>query len=206
MDNRPRLPPGQHAVEHLPVLHVGSVPAFDPETWDLRIEGEVRTPRRFTYQELRAFPSVIAVSDFHCVEGWSRLDCAWQGLRFSDLCDLVSPTARARFVTVGCDGGPSTGSGSPPASQQGPPRAQPRGGYTTSLPLDDLLESDVLQERQVGPVDSLQLRSGDRLLGSPRLQQHGRSVARGTPGLKLAHTQHTLSRPPPSHPASALVE
>ena len=42
MDERPRIPPGQHPIEDLPVLHVGAVPAFDRETWDLRIEGEVR--------------------------------------------------------------------------------------------------------------------------------------------------------------------
>jgi len=121
MSDGPRLPPGQHAIDELPALHVGEVPRFDPETWDLRIEGEVRSPRRLTYEELRALPSVIAMSDFHCVEGWSRLDCAWEGARFSEIADLVSPTERARFVTIGCDG-----------------------GFTTSLPLADLLEAEVL--------------------------------------------------------------
>jgi DMSO/TMAO reductase YedYZ molybdopterin-dependent catalytic subunit len=120
-DDKPRLPPGQQEIDRLPALHVGRPPRFDPQTWDLRIDGEVRSPRRLTHQELRDLSSVIATSDFHCVEGWSRLDCAWEGVRFSDLCDLVSPTERARFVTIGCDG-----------------------GYTTSLPLADLLAPDVL--------------------------------------------------------------
>ena len=117
----PRLPPGQQAVDDLPTLHVGPVPAFDAATWDLRFEGEVRNPQRLAYGQVRALPSLIAVSDFHCVEGWSRLDCAWEGVRFSDLCDLVSPTERARFVTVGCEN-----------------------EYTTSLPLEDMLHPDVL--------------------------------------------------------------
>jgi len=120
-DTRPRVPPGQQVIEHFPVLHLGPVPRFDPTSWDLRVEGEVREPRRFTYQELRALPAVIDTSDFHCVEGWSLLDCAWEGVRFSDLCDLVSPTERARFVTIGCER-----------------------DYTTSLPLPDMLEPDVL--------------------------------------------------------------
>jgi DMSO/TMAO reductase YedYZ molybdopterin-dependent catalytic subunit len=121
MDEEPRLPPGQREIEELPALHVGEVPGFDPATWDLRIEGEIREPRRLLHDALRGLSSVIISSDFHCVEGWSRMDCAWEGIRFSDLCDLASPTERAQFVTVACDG-----------------------GYTTSLPMEDMLEPDVM--------------------------------------------------------------
>jgi DMSO/TMAO reductase YedYZ molybdopterin-dependent catalytic subunit len=121
MTDTARLPPGQHEIEHFPVLHVGAVPRFDPETWDLRIEGEVRDPKRLSYRELRALPSVIDVSDFHCVEGWSLLDIAWQGVRFSDIADLVGPTERARFVIIGCEG-----------------------GYATSLPIEDVVRPEVL--------------------------------------------------------------
>ena len=121
MEEKPRIPPGQHSIGHLLVRHVGVVPAFDPDNWDLQVDGEVHSPRRFTYPEVRSLPSVIDTSDFHCVETWSVLDCAWEGVRFSDLADLVSPTGRARFVTICCDG-----------------------GYTTSLPLADLLQPDVL--------------------------------------------------------------
>ena len=35
------LPPGQSLTLKWPVLHYGSVPRFDPETWDLRITGLV---------------------------------------------------------------------------------------------------------------------------------------------------------------------
>ncbi len=119
--DKPRLPPGQHIIEELPTLHVGGVPPFDLKTWTLCLEGEVREPKTLTYQEFRALPSVIDVSDFHCVESWSLFDVAWEGVRFSDLADLVSPTEHARFVTIGCEG-----------------------EYTTSLPLADLLRPDVL--------------------------------------------------------------
>ncbi len=119
--DKPRLPPGQHEITDFPALHVGTVPRFDPATWDLRIDGEVRETKRLSYHELRAFPSVIDVSDFHCVESWSIFDIAWQGIRFSDIADLVGPTERARFVIVGCEN-----------------------QYTTSLPLDDLMRPDVL--------------------------------------------------------------
>ena len=121
LDEKPRVPPGQHRIDQLPVLHVGEVPSFDPGKWELRIEGEVREPRRLTYEEVHALPSVIVTADFHCVESWSRMDCAWEGVRFSDISELVAATERARFVTIGCDG-----------------------GYMTSLPLAELLEPDVL--------------------------------------------------------------
>jgi DMSO/TMAO reductase YedYZ molybdopterin-dependent catalytic subunit len=121
MANESRLPPSQQAIGHLPVRSTSAVPAFDPASWDLRIEGEVITARRLTYPEVRGLPSIIDVSDFHCVETWSVLDCAWEGVRFSDLCDLVSPTERAHHVTIGCDG-----------------------GYTTSLTIQEALEPDVL--------------------------------------------------------------
>jgi DMSO/TMAO reductase YedYZ molybdopterin-dependent catalytic subunit len=121
MSDQRRLPPGQHQIEHFPVLHVGSIPRVALAEWDLRIEGEVREPKRLTHQQLRALPSVIDLSDFHCVESWSLFDIAWQGVRFSDLADLAGPTDRARSVTIGCDG-----------------------GYTTSLPIEDMMRPDVL--------------------------------------------------------------
>ena len=120
-DERRQLPPGQHAIEHMPALHVGSIPEFDPATWDLRVDGEVREPRTFSYDEVRSLPLVVDMSSFHCVEGWSLVDIAWEGVRFSDMAELVSPTERARFVNVGCDG-----------------------QYTTSLAMEDMMQPGVL--------------------------------------------------------------
>src|SRR5215471_7543272 len=39
-----RLPPGQYATEKWPVLHYGSVPSFNPATWDFRVGGLVENP------------------------------------------------------------------------------------------------------------------------------------------------------------------
>jgi DMSO/TMAO reductase YedYZ molybdopterin-dependent catalytic subunit len=100
---------------------VGAIPSFDPATWDLRVEGAVERPRRLTYAEVRGLPLTASTSDFHCVEGWSVLNCAWEGVRVAVLCDLVTPLPEGRFVTVGCDG-----------------------GYTTSLSIEDVLRPDVL--------------------------------------------------------------
>jgi DMSO/TMAO reductase YedYZ molybdopterin-dependent catalytic subunit len=40
-----RLPPGQSLTLKWPVLHEGSVPQFDPRTWDFRVFGLVKPSR-----------------------------------------------------------------------------------------------------------------------------------------------------------------
>ena len=120
-EERQRVPPGQRVVSKFPVLHVGPVPKFDAETWDFRVEGLVENPVRLTYEEFLRLPRVVSVSDFHCVTGWSRLDNRWEGVSFKTVSGLVKPLREAGFVTVVAEG-----------------------DYTTSLPLEDLLDDDVL--------------------------------------------------------------
>src|ERR1700685_4299253 len=69
-----RLPPGQSLTLKWPVLHAGSIPHFNPERWDFQISGEVEEAKRLTWNEFRALPQTEALSDFHCVTRWSRLD------------------------------------------------------------------------------------------------------------------------------------
>ncbi len=116
-----RIPPNQRLTTDFPVLHFGRVPEFDKRTWDFHAEGLVENPVRLTYDEFRALERTGDVSDFHCVTGWSRLDMRWEGVRFSDMAKLVKPDNNAGFATIVSDG-----------------------GYTTSLPLDELMEPDVL--------------------------------------------------------------
>ena len=116
-----RVPPNQRITSEFPVLHVGPVPAFDPKTWDFRVEGLVENAVRLGFDEFLRLPKVLSVSDFHCVTGWSRLDNRWEGVAFKTIADLVKPLKEAKFVTVVCEG-----------------------DYTTSLPLEELLVDDVL--------------------------------------------------------------
>lgn len=80
-----RLPPGQSLTLKWPVLHYGSVPRFDPATWDFRITGLVANPMRLTWDEFNRLPKVEVVSDFHCVTRWSRFDNRWCGVSVSEL-------------------------------------------------------------------------------------------------------------------------
>lgn len=135
----PRLPPGQHETRRFPRLDLGVIPRVPPERWDLRVEGAVEAPLRLTLPELKALPKVGLTRDFHCVTGWSRFDCAWEGVAFRTLAAMAKPRPAAVSVWIECGE-----------------------GYTTSLPLPDLMREDVvlaygldgkpLPEEHGGPV------------------------------------------------------
>ncbi|MCX9075144.1 MAG: sulfite oxidase-like oxidoreductase [Candidatus Methanoperedens sp.] len=116
-----RLPPNQRQTADFPVLHFGKVPEFDRKSWDFTVGGAVENPLKLTYDEFLALRSTASTGDFHCVKGWSRLDLKWEGVLFSEIVKLTNPESSAGFATIEADG-----------------------GYTTGLPLADLLEPDVL--------------------------------------------------------------
>lgn len=127
---RDRVPPGQTVTAKFPVLHVGSVPQFDPRTWDFSVYGEVDKPLTFTYDEFRQLPRVVRTSDFHCVTGWSRLDNRWEGVSFLDLMRLAGLRPTAHFAIAHCEG-----------------------GYTTNVPLENMLDEDVLLAYRLDGAD-----------------------------------------------------
>ncbi len=120
-EEKQKVPPNQRVTSKFPVLHEEPIPKFDPKTWDFVVEGLVKNPVRLTYEEFLKLLKVVSVSDFHCVTGWSKLDNKWEGVAFKTVSDLVKPLKEARYVTVVAEG-----------------------DYTTSLPLEDLLDDDVL--------------------------------------------------------------
>ena len=116
-----RLPPGQYQTKKWPVLHYGSVPSIDSGSWRLHLTGLIREPRSITLDELMAMPQTTVRADVHCVTRWSLFDSDWQGVRFSDVARLVEVLPQARYALVHAEL-----------------------GYTTNLPLSDLMRDDVL--------------------------------------------------------------
>src|SRR5215471_9218670 len=116
-----RLPPGQSLTLKWPVLHYGSVPQFHEATWDFKISGEVAAPLMLSWKEFLALPTTEVTSDFHYVTRWSRLGNRWTGVLFTDVLKLLEST---------------------PAAQHGLVVAHE--GYTSNLPLADLLRPNVL--------------------------------------------------------------
>jgi DMSO/TMAO reductase YedYZ molybdopterin-dependent catalytic subunit len=121
LDAEGRLPPGQSLTLKFPVLHYGPVPKFDPATWTLRAFGLVNEEKSWSWPEFQKLPTAKISCDIHCVTRWSKFDTVWEGVRFRDLAKLVGVRTEAKFVI-----------------------AHAEYGFTTSLPLDVMLEDDVL--------------------------------------------------------------
>ncbi|MDL1903140.1 sulfite oxidase-like oxidoreductase, partial [Anaerolineae bacterium CFX9] len=103
-----RLPPGQSLTLDFPVLHVGRTPVFNPDTWSLRVFGEVEREMSWTWQEFTALPTVTQTVDIHCVTRWSKFDTVWEGVRFSEFIKLFGVKPTAKYVIAHCDGGYTT--------------------------------------------------------------------------------------------------
>jgi sulfoxide reductase catalytic subunit YedY len=71
---------------------------FRTSPWTVSVEGEVKTKRKFTMDEiLKLAPLEERVYRHRCVEGWSIV-VPWIGFSFSALVKLVEPTPKAQFV------------------------------------------------------------------------------------------------------------
>ena len=108
-----RLPPGQYPEADFPVLSAGPTPRPRLDQWDLRVIGEVDSPRRWTWQEFQALPRETPTVDIHCVTKWSKFDTEWEGVSLDTLLEGVETSAD--YLIAHCDG-----------------------GYTTTLPIEDV--------------------------------------------------------------------
>jgi DMSO/TMAO reductase YedYZ molybdopterin-dependent catalytic subunit len=120
-EQKERIPPGQRMTRGWPVLHAEGIPTFDEATWRFRCFGLVENPIELSWAEFRALPTVKLTSDIHCVTGWSKLDNTWEGIAFSEIAGRTQPKPGATHCLVHA---PS--------------------GYTANVPLDVLMDDDVL--------------------------------------------------------------
>jgi len=122
-----KLPPDQTVTDHILVWgtdHPGiksTNPQLDLETYKLTIDGEVENPITLSWNDFMKLPKTVSTSDFHCVEGWSVLDCKWEGIHMREIEKIVNPRDVARAVTFEC-----------------------ADSYTTSLFREELAPNDVL--------------------------------------------------------------
>lgn len=122
-----RLPPGQSLTQKFPVLTYGPTPAYDLATWDLRVAGEVERPMRWNWAEFTSLPTVKRTTDIHCVTRWSMFDTQWEGVLFRDFVQLFGVKPAAKHVIAHCEA-----------------------GYTTNVPLDVMMDDDVLLAYKFG--------------------------------------------------------
>ena len=108
-----RVPPGQYLTDDFPVLSAGPTPHTPLDEWTFTIDGGSE-PVRWTWEELRALPKEEVTVDIHCVTKWSKLDTAWQGVSVDTLLEAVDHDKD--YALAFSDG-----------------------GYTTNVPVADLL-------------------------------------------------------------------
>jgi len=116
-----RIPPGQTLTTKWPVLTYGLTPRFNPATWSFRCFGLVEHEAAWTWEEFTKLPRTEITCDIHCVTRWSRLDNRFEGVHIREIMKRIRLKPEARHVLVHADP-----------------------DYTTNLPLDDLVDDDVL--------------------------------------------------------------
>jgi DMSO/TMAO reductase YedYZ molybdopterin-dependent catalytic subunit len=116
-----RLPPGQSPTVKWPVLTVGSTPEITREQWLLSIEGVVGRPYVLSWAQLTSGPATEWSGDIHCVTRWSKFGMSWRGASVGELLERAQLSPQASHLLV-----------------------HSYGGYTTNLPLADVLEHPAL--------------------------------------------------------------
>jgi DMSO/TMAO reductase YedYZ molybdopterin-dependent catalytic subunit len=110
-----RLPPGQYLEHGFPVLSAGPTPRVPLDRWEFTIDTETGQTHRWTWPELTALPAETPTVDIHCVTKWSKFDTSWEGVSLDTLFEDVETSVEyAQIYSYG--------------------------GYTTNLPLEDLLD------------------------------------------------------------------
>jgi DMSO/TMAO reductase YedYZ molybdopterin-dependent catalytic subunit len=126
----PRLPPGQTKVEDWPVLSAGPTPKIDTADWSFTVTTETGAQTHWSWDELRALGIEDITTDIHCVTHWSKLEMPWRGVPIDKI--LAGIPTHAKYVM-----------------------AHSYGGYTTNVPLDELLNGQawVAFEADGQPLD-----------------------------------------------------
>lgn len=98
------------------MLSAGPTPRIRTEQWSFTIEGLVRQPKRWSWDEFLTLPSKTYTVDISCVTKWTKLDMTWKGVSVDNLLQAVDVDPKAAFIT-----------------------ASSYGGYTTNLPIPDIV-------------------------------------------------------------------
>lgn len=101
---------------------------IDIENYSLQIKGLIENPRSYTYDEVVERQQYSKVVTLYCVEGWN-VKLFWEGILLEDIFDEVGVKSSANTVIF---------------------RAYD--GYSTSLPLDYIIENDIILAHRMNNV------------------------------------------------------
>ncbi len=113
-----RLPPGQYVTNDFPVLSAGPTPRTPLAQWTFRIQGLVKEPVQWSWEEFLKLPAQTYVVDISCVTKWTRFDTKWKGVSLDTLFEHIELDPKAAYLTAFSDG-----------------------GYTTNLPIAEVVNN-----------------------------------------------------------------
>jgi DMSO/TMAO reductase YedYZ molybdopterin-dependent catalytic subunit len=93
------------------------------------VDGAVEAPYALDWAGLLEAPQVDWTGDIHCVTRWSKFGMHWRGVSVAELIERARPPAEASHLL-----------------------AHSYGGYTTNLPLEDVLDHPALIAYEVDGV------------------------------------------------------
>lgn len=100
----------------------------DVKTYRLKVVGEVAKPLDLTYEQALDRTQYEKVVRLNCVEGWS-VDILWKGVLLSDLLEAADYDREGKIVIF-----------------------RSADGYSTSLPLDEVVGNDLLLASEMNGV------------------------------------------------------
>ena len=100
----------------------------DIKTYKLEVSGLVENPKEFTYDEVLSLQKYSKVLELYCVTGW-KATVLWEGILLKDLFEEVQPTSEANTVIF-----------------------YAADGYTTSLPLDYIIDNEIILADKINNV------------------------------------------------------
>lgn len=130
-DRDPRLPPGQTIADDFPVMAAEPTPDVDTADWSFVIRTETGEQHEWDWEQFHALGLEDVTTDIHCVTHWSKLGTSWRGVSLDKLFENVESTLDYTMV-------------------------HSYGGYTTNLPLDNLLDGQawVATEYEGEPLEA----------------------------------------------------
>jgi DMSO/TMAO reductase YedYZ molybdopterin-dependent catalytic subunit len=140
----PSLPPGQYQTDGFPVLSAGPTPRIPKDEWAFTITTEKGTVHRWSWDEFLALPQDDVHTDIHCVTSWSKLGTSWRGVKLDTLFEGVDTDYEYTM-------------------------AHSYGGYTTNVPLADLLDGKAWVAHQFDGTDLAAEHGGPARLLVPHL-------------------------------------
>ena len=100
----------------------------DMQSYQLKITGLVENPKEYTFDEVVAHQNYKKVVTLYCVEGWD-VTILWEGVLLKDLIEGAMASTDAKVVIF-----------------------HAYDGYTTSLPLDYIVDQDIIMAHKMNGV------------------------------------------------------